>query len=378
MNNFPTQMHEIISLVDKINPVDYAKTRNYSSGHISRLGPYISRGVITPSWIYHRVRTQGFSAKECFKFLQELTWREYYQSCWEVLGDKLFDDLKHSQGDEIRKGIPRCFFDGSLGVDIINGALNELNHSGFIHNHLRMYLASMHSNFADCDWRMGAKWFYYHLLDGDIASNTLSWQWVAGTFSNKKYWMNQSNMNHFFEGDQQGTFLDTEYENFPLSQRPAKLQDVISPQELELYLSIDWLAELKSDTLEIKETILSNYYHLDPLWHQDKQDVQRVLLLEPSHFQRFPISSQCAQFMLDLSQNIPNIKIFVGEFSELKAQVGSSVVHYQEHPTCTHYQGHSYPKETLHPIQGYHPSFFKYWKKCTQYRIALDAKGEIF
>jgi deoxyribodipyrimidine photo-lyase len=82
--------------------------------------------------------------------------------------------------------------------------------------------------------------------------------------------------------------------------------------------------------------------------------------------------------MLDLSQNIPDIKIFVGEFSEFKAQVGSSVVHYQEHPTCTHYQGHSYPKETLHPIQGYYPSFFKYWKKCTQYRIALDEKGEIF
>ena len=94
MNNFPTQMHEIISLVDKINPVDYAKTRNYSSGHISRLGPYISRGVITPRWIYHRIRTQGYSAKECFKFLQELTWREYYQGCWEALGDKLFDDLK--------------------------------------------------------------------------------------------------------------------------------------------------------------------------------------------------------------------------------------------------------------------------------------------
>jgi outer membrane protein OmpA-like peptidoglycan-associated protein len=68
-------------------------------------------------------------------------------------------------------------------------------------------------NIFKAAWLPGAKWMYAHLLDHDPAANFLSWQWVAGTFSSKKYIANQENINKYTNTKQEGSFLDTEYEN---------------------------------------------------------------------------------------------------------------------------------------------------------------------
>ena len=81
-----------------------------------------------------------------------------------------------------------------------------------MHNHLRMYTASICCNIGQYHWLRPAKWMYYHLLDGDWGSNALSWQWVAGTNSNKKYIANQANINKFCYSNDQNTFLDKSYE----------------------------------------------------------------------------------------------------------------------------------------------------------------------
>jgi deoxyribodipyrimidine photo-lyase len=78
-----------------------------------------------------------------------------------------------------------------------------------------MWLAMLICNIAGTKWETGAAWMYYHLLDGDLASNTLSWQWVAGTFSSKKYFANQENLNKYGNSQdrQYGTILDKSYED---------------------------------------------------------------------------------------------------------------------------------------------------------------------
>ena len=81
-----------------------------------------------------------------------------------------------------------------------------------MHNHLRMYVASIVCNVAQSHWINPARWMYYYLLDADWASNSLSWQWVAGSNSNKKYFANQDNINKYCLTTQKGTFLDLDYQ----------------------------------------------------------------------------------------------------------------------------------------------------------------------
>jgi deoxyribodipyrimidine photo-lyase len=195
-------------------------------------------------------------------------------------------------------------------------------------------------------------------LDGDLASNHLSWQWVAGAFSNKKYVANQNNINTFYESSQQNTFLDVEYEAFENFETPSVLEDTVPFQ------GTTTLPESKPLVLDNnKTTLVYNYYNIDPYWYKD-EEVQRIFLLEPSFYTEQPVSQNSLDFALALTKNIKGIQIFVGEFQELAAQVDSKNIRFKEHPTNHHYQGHEEPREWLSSVKGYYPSFFAFWKKC--------------
>ncbi len=223
---------------------------------------------------------------------------------------------------------------------------------------MRMYVASICCNVAKSHWLEPSRWLYANLLDGDIASNQLSWQWVAGAFSNKKYYANQDNINHFFSNSQKKTFLDIDYACFDNIKIPKILCETM-PLEI-----ITQLSELKNLLhLEDQDSLIYNYYNLDPSWHKGEK-FQRILLLEPSIFKKYPVSSKCINFAIELSQNIPNIKIYVGEFEELLNQISLEKIHYKEHPLNTNYKGVEEPRDWLTNVNGYFPSFFSFWKKC--------------
>lgn len=99
--------------------------------------------------------------------------------------------------------------------------IHELTSSGYIHNHARMYLASYIVHFRRVKWQAGAKWFLQHLLDGNVASNNLSWQWVASTFSQKPYIFNLENVDKYFgrqvdTSPQHNEVLSASYEELQL------------------------------------------------------------------------------------------------------------------------------------------------------------------
>lgn len=227
-----------------------------------------------------------------------------------------------------------------------------------MHNHMRMYIASICCNIAYCHWLEPARWMYSHLLDGDIASNQLSWQWVSGTFSNKKYYANQENINKFFKSEQKGTFLDVDYAVIDKIETPKSLKET-SPLEIDVYLP-----KIKDlSLLENKNSLIYNYYNIDPYWHKE-ESFQRILLLEPSKFERFPVSSKCINFALELSKNIPKVILYVGEFEELLTHINSEKILYKEHPLNYNYKGLQEPRDWLSHVNGYFPSFFAFWKKC--------------
>ena len=355
-----TSYPQILRKLEDIKPVSYARTRNFINGDVTRLSPYISRGVISTKQVFDFVIRKGFELNEIEKFVQELAWRDYWQQIWRAKKDEIFLDLKRSQPSGNLVGLSAAIENHQTGIDAIDGAVKELYETGYMHNHVRMYVAAMACNMAECRWEIPAKWMYYHLLDGDLASNHLSWQWVAGSNSNKCYVANQDNINKYCETDQKGTFLDVPYEAFSEWQVPEVLKDVYDP-ELNTDLPV-------SDQLEIDSsipTLIYNEYNLDPKWHQD-EEVNRILLFEPEIYQRFPVSDKRIEFTLALSGNIQNIQLYTGSFKELKDQLNDSRVIYKEHP-LNKYEGLEEPREWLSPVEGFFPSFFAFWKKCKKH-----------
>ena len=199
---------------------------------------------------------------------------------------------------------------------------------------------------------------YYHLLDADWASNALSWQWVAGSNSHKKYYANQANVNRYFFSDQRDTFLDVPYEKLELMQIPEVLAETEVP---ELTTPLPESSEITVDSN--LPTLLYNFYNLDPEWKKD-MPANRILLLEPSVFRAYPISKKSVDFMLALSENIPGIQVYVGEFQELVRAYALGEIHFKEHPMNGHYQGKEEPRDWMFDVRGYFPSFFSFWKKC--------------
>ena len=222
-----------------------------------------------------------------------------------------------------------------------------------------MYVAATVCNIGKSHWKIPAKWMYYHLLDADWASNALSWQWTAGAFSTKKYYASQENINKYCGTNQRGTFLDVAYEEFPEMRIPKELQEIENPV---LMTELPEKSPIKID--KSLPTLIYNFYNLDPLWKSDIK-ANRVLLFEPTHFEKYPISPKTVDFVLKLAANISEIQIYTGEFDELKMECDLTKIHFKEHPTNVNYKGIEQPRDWMFPeIRNYYPSFFGYWRKC--------------
>jgi len=355
---FPTELNAIENRVRAIDPIKYSNTRNFQGGAVTRLGPYISRSVISTKLVLEHVKTLNLEWKQVEKMVQELAWRDYWQLVWIEKRDEIFQDLKHQQKPISNHQIPEAIMNANTGIKAIDEAIEELYEMGYMHNHMRMYVASVCCNIAHSHWLEPAKWMYSHLLDGDIASNHLSWQWVAGAFANKKYVANQENINKYFNSQQRKTFLDVDYSEFEHLETPEHFNNT-KPLGAKLSLPKNEKVNIESS----KKTLIYNYYNIDPYWHQ-RADVQRIYLMEPSFYQKYPVSQKCINFALELTQNIEGIKVFVGEFSALNKILNSKLIHFKEHPSNDHYQGHQESRTWMTSVKGYYPSFFAYWKKA--------------
>ena len=380
-------------------PGKYHTTRNYTNGAVTSWSPYISRGLLSPVLAMEQLKKKH-SKQEWIGLMQQMAWREYFQRVWQQKGDLILQDLKSAQAKVVLESLPIPMSEGNTGIQALDNAIHQLYDTGYLHNHVRMYISMLHSNIFKAAWLPGAKWMYANLLDHDPAANFLSWQWVAGTFSSKQYIANQENINKYTNTKQLGTFLDTEYEYlqtsiFDHSDTIKPLHNAKWADPLDQAFEIDTMAILKNiekinqSNIFDNKTVLPNQpfciynsFNLDPLWHAD-ESMNRILLLEPNHFEQFPVTKKVLQFVIDLATtNIPGLQIFVGNFEDLfqhietismsdkkiASEKSNAIIYYKEHPTTQHYQGIQETRDWLFPeVNGYFPSFFGYWKKCERY-----------
>ncbi|MDC1277835.1 DNA photolyase [Pelagibacteraceae bacterium] len=234
--------------IDKLNDFieqnlsDYSKLRNFDFGpdnrsNISCLSPYITHGIINELEVVDKSLNK-FSFTKNEKFIQEVLWRVYWKGWLELrpnvwsdylleLG-KVKDQFKNNQNylDAIK---------GKTNIDCFNEWIIELKENNYLHNHARMWFASIWIFTLELPWQLGAEFFMQHLYDGDAASNTLGWRWVAGIQTQGKHYLaSEWNINKF---------TNNRYKNIKLNENAPPIfsnktysinkKDFLNPEILE-------------------------------------------------------------------------------------------------------------------------------------------------
>ena len=141
---FTTKIEEIIDQIENINPIRYGKTRNFLDGAVTRLSPYISRGVVSTRYVLERTLQKGYPFQQIEKFVHELAWRDYFQNVWST--NNLEKEIKQPQSGVENMQIPTAIITAATGIEAIDNGINTLYKTGYVHNHLRMYIASVTCN----------------------------------------------------------------------------------------------------------------------------------------------------------------------------------------------------------------------------------------
>ena len=206
--NFGTSRASAIEKLNKFvnqNLFEYSSLRNFDYGpnnrsNISCLSPYITHGIISElEVIKNSLSKFSFSKNE--KFIQEVLWRTYWKGWLElrptVWADYL-NELKKIREEFKDNADYKKAIEGNTNIECFNEWVNELKKNNYLHNHARMWFASIWIFTLDLPWQLGAEFFMKHLYDGDAAANTLGWRWVAGIQTQgKNYLASEWNIKKF-------------------------------------------------------------------------------------------------------------------------------------------------------------------------------------
>ena len=212
---FPPTREAALARIAAVRPSEYARSRNALTGAVTRLSPYITHGIVSLPEVLAGVAAK-YTLDVQHKFVFELGWREYFHHVWAHRDEGIFESIHAGPLPEAAYTLelPADIRQARTGVPVIDEAVRTLYATGYLHNHARMWLASYVVHLRHVHWRAGADWLVAHLLDGDLASNHLSWQWVAGTGSHKPYLFNAENVARYAPPawHSPGSIIDTSYE----------------------------------------------------------------------------------------------------------------------------------------------------------------------
>ena len=182
----------------------YEVCRNFDYGpanrnNVSQLSKFISHRVLFEYEVAHRALAQ-YSPAVVDKFIQEVFWRIYWKG-WLEHRPAVWNDYVAFDHDTTPKRLFQQAVTGKTGIDCFDYWSAELQNTNYLHNHARMWFASIWIFTLGLPWQSGARFFMQHLFDGDAASNTLGWRWVAGIQTiGKHYVARASNIEQFTNG----------------------------------------------------------------------------------------------------------------------------------------------------------------------------------
>ena len=210
LDHFPPIRIAALRRLLGVNATAYARTRNHLDGAVTGLSPYFTHGFVTEAEAFAAWRRFGVTLAQ--KLGMELAWRCFFAHVRGWAGNAIFANLRPGLRHDYAPALPVDLLEARTGVPVIDASVRRLYATGYLRNHARMWLASYVVHLRKIHWRAGADWLYGHHIDGDAASNHLSWQWVAGTFSAKPYLFNADNVAKYAPTlASPGTTIDADY-----------------------------------------------------------------------------------------------------------------------------------------------------------------------
>ena len=261
--------------VDKLNHFvennlsEYSKLRNFDFGtdnrsNISCLSPFITHGIINELEVIDK-SLKKFSFQKNEKFIQEVLWRVYWKGWLELRPNVWSDYLMELDNlrDEYKSNHSYLrAIEGKTDIECFNQWIIELKENNYLHNHARMWFASIWIFTLELPWQLGAEFFMKHLYDGDAASNTLGWRWVAGVQTQGKHYLaSEWNIKKFTNNRFQNIKLN---ENAPpkISGKsfPMIKQEFNNPQNLEEKNLLIFENNLSFEITDFKENRFKKIY----------------------------------------------------------------------------------------------------------------------
>ena len=237
---------------------EYSRSRNFDFGpekrnNVSCLSPYITHGILNEIEIIKKSLSR-FSFSKNEKFIQEVLWRTYWKGWMELRPDVWNDYLinlksikkKYTKDTNYLKAI-----EGETNIECYNEWVKELKTFNYLHNHTRMWFASIWIFTLNLPWQLGAEFFLKHLYDGDAASNTLGWRWVAGIQTQGKHYLaSEWNIKKF---------TNNRFENIKLSENaPPKMSEksysIVKKEFLNPNINNDKTLVIFENNLSFEET----------------------------------------------------------------------------------------------------------------------------
>ncbi len=251
------------------NLSEYPKLRNFDYGpdnrsNISCLSPYITHGIISEKEVIKKSLNK-FSFSKNEKFIQEVLWRTYWKG-WLELRPSVWTDflieLKKIKEDFQNNRTYKNAIEGKTNIECFNYWINELKENNYLHNHTRMWFASIWIFTLDLPWQLGAEFFMQHLYDGDAASNTLGWRWVAGVQTQGKHYLaSEWNIKKFTNNRFSNIKLN---ENAPpkISEKKYSIlkQDFINPENIDQNNLIIFENNLCFETSDFQNNKFKKFY----------------------------------------------------------------------------------------------------------------------
>jgi len=286
------------------NLSDYSKLRNFDFGpdnrsNISCLSPYITHGIINELEVVDKSLNK-FSFAKNEKFIQEVLWRVYWKG-WLELRPNVWSDYLLELGkvkDQFKNN--QNYLDaieGKTNIDCFNEWVIELKENNYLHNHTRMWFASIWIFTLELPWQLGAEFFMQHLFDGDAASNTLGWRWVAGVQTQGKHYLaSEWNINKF---------TNNRFKNIKLNENATSIFS-------DKTYSINKKDFLNPEILEDKTLLIFENNTTFEFSDFKEQKFKKILLVSNETNRAIELSEKVLKFKADL---LEDQKIRLGEKS---------------------------------------------------------------
>ncbi len=264
---------------------DFSSTKKNS---VSALSPWIKHRLITEEEVLIEI-LKYHSPHSAMKFIQEVFWRGYFKgwleqhpTVWSHHNEKLIKEYTKLENNKFIKENYMSAINGETGIECFDFWCEQLKSTGYLHNHVRMWFASIWVFTLKLPMELGADFFMLHLIDADAASNTLSWRWVSGLHTKgKAYAARASNIEKFTNGqfNPSGQLVEdisplTENIDHPLVSLP-QLDKSIQKDAVLLVTEEDCSPETSLETKDLEVEILPLYLEKKyPRWIQPNNSVR--------------------------------------------------------------------------------------------------------